>query len=226
MNNWLNNMGRRLAQFMVGRYGPDELNQALLIAAIVMTLLGSFPFLGKHHLHRAAFLFRAHHAIGHPRVKHQYDFLPGFLKEKDWEIGEKIFEFNRRIVDATIDQAACYKVQIACYEALGLAGMACFAKTLQYIRKNGAIVISDVKRGDIASTAKQYAVGHFTGDFETDIITVNGYMGEDAISPYYDFLKKDSLAVNSFRGEYMAQYSWAEMTVGSLFDITEAGAAI
>ena len=43
---------------------------------------------------------------------------------------------------------------------------------------------------------------------------------------YYDFLKKDSLAVNSFRGEYMAQYSWAEMTVGSLFDITEAGAAI
>jgi len=121
----------------------------------------------------------------------QYDFLPGFLKEKDWEIGEKIFEFNRRIVDATIDQAACYKVQIACYEALGLAGMACFAKTLQYIRKNGAIVISDVKRGDIASTAKQYAVGHFTGDFETDIITVNGYMGEDAISPYYDFLKNN-----------------------------------
>ena len=43
---------------------------------------------------------------------------------------------------------------------------------------------------------------------------------------YYDFLKGDNLAVNSFRGEYMAQYSWAEMTVGSLFDITEAGAAI
>ena len=40
---------------------------------------------------------------------------------------------------------------------------------------------------------------------------------------YYDFLKKDSAAVNSFRGEYMAQYSWAEMTVGSLFDFTESG---
>lgn len=39
---------------------------------------------------------------------------------------------------------------------------------------------------------------------------------------YYDFLKKDRLAVNSFRGEYMAQYSWAEMTVGSLFGITGA----
>ena len=43
---------------------------------------------------------------------------------------------------------------------------------------NVKIVISDIKRGDISSTAKQYAQGHFTGDFETDIITVNAYMGE------------------------------------------------
>ena len=39
---------------------------------------------------------------------------------------------------------------------------------------------------------------------------------------YYSFLKGDSGAVNSFRGEYMSQYSWAEMTVGRLFDITES----
>ena len=43
---------------------------------------------------------------------------------------------------------------------------------------------------------------------------------------YYDFLKNDSIAVNSFRGEYMAQYSWAEMTVGALYDITEANVYI
>ena len=42
---------------------------------------------------------------------------------------------------------------------------------------------------------------------------------------YYDFLKGKTGAVNSFRGEYMMQYSWAEMTVGRLFDITEAVAA-
>ena len=46
MNNWLNNMGRRLAHFMVGRYGSDEFNQALLIAAIILTVLGYFPYLG------------------------------------------------------------------------------------------------------------------------------------------------------------------------------------
>lgn len=43
---------------------------------------------------------------------------------------------------------------------------------------------------------------------------------------YYDFLRGDNLSVNSFRGEYMAQYSWAEMTVGRLFDITEESTGI
>lgn len=119
----------------------------------------------------------------------RYDFLPGYLKQKNWTVGEKIFEFNRRIVDATLPFAACYKVQAACYEALGLAGMACFQKTLAYVRAAGAVVISDVKRGDISSTAADYARGHFTGDFEADCVTVNAYMGEDAVSPYYDYLQ-------------------------------------
>ncbi len=121
----------------------------------------------------------------------QYDFLPEFLKEKDISTEENIFQFNKGIVDATYENAACFKVQIACYEALGLEGLKAFAKTVRYAREKGSIVISDVKRGDIASTAKQYGVGHFTGDFETDIMTVNTYMGEDAISPYYDFLKNN-----------------------------------
>lgn len=37
---------------------------------------------------------------------------------------------------------------------------------------------------------------------------------------YYDFLKGDALAENSFRGEYMAQYSWAEMTIGGLLEVS------
>lgn len=118
----------------------------------------------------------------------QLGFLPGYLVEKSWTPGEKIFEFNRRIMDAVKDDVGCFKVQIACYEALGLDGMQAFAKTVAYGRNLGCVVISDVKRGDIASTAKQYAQAHFTGDFETDIITVNAYMGEDAISPYYEYL--------------------------------------
>ena len=123
----------------------------------------------------------------------QYDFLPEYLKQADMGTGEKIFEFNRKIVDATIDESACYKVQIACYEALGLEGLKCFSDTVRYAREKGAIVISDVKRGDISSTAKQYAKGHFTGDFETDLMTVNSYMGIDAVSPYFDYLPEKGL---------------------------------
>ncbi len=119
----------------------------------------------------------------------QYEFLPEFLKARDITQAEKLFEFNRRVIDACKDLAGCFKIQVACYEALGLNGMQAFAKTIQHARKAGSIVISDVKRGDISSTAALYAKGHFTGDFETDIITVNAYMGEDAVSPYYPYLE-------------------------------------
>ncbi len=121
----------------------------------------------------------------------QLSFLPDYLKQKDWSDGEKFFEFNRLIIDATEDEAGCFKLQIACYEALGLDGMQAFAKTLQYARARGNVTITDAKRGDIASTAEQYARAHFSGDFETDVMTINVFMGEDAVSPYYPYLAKD-----------------------------------
>ena len=117
------------------------------------------------------------------------EFIPKCISETNGTAGEHIFEFNKRIVDATKDTACCYKLQIACYEALGLDGLRAFSDTLKYIRSNGLIAISDIKRGDISSTAAQYAKGHFCGDFETDIITVNGYMGVDAISPYTPYFE-------------------------------------
>ena len=121
----------------------------------------------------------------------QLSFLPDYLKQKDWSDGEKFFEFNRLIIDAVEDEAGCFKLQIACYEALGLDGMQAFAKTLQYARARGNVTITDAKRGDITSTAEQYAKAHFSGDFETDVMTINVFMGEDAVSPYYPYLAKD-----------------------------------
>ena len=120
----------------------------------------------------------------------QVSFLPQAIQEMDLSLGEKILLYNKKIVDATYDNAACYKVQIACYEALGLEGLDCFAKTLRYVRQKGVPVISDAKRGDISSTAAQYAKGHFTGDFETDLLTINAYMGVDVVSPFYPYLEQ------------------------------------
>ena len=67
----------------------------------------------------------------------QYSFLPDYIKEKSGTEGEKILAFNRAIIDATEDIAGCFKLQIACYEALGLDGMIAFSKTLQYARSRG-----------------------------------------------------------------------------------------
>ncbi len=118
------------------------------------------------------------------------EYLPEYIKQANLKLEEKIFEFNRKIIDATLDDVACYKLQIACYEALGLAGLIAYAKTLKYIRKNGKIVIADIKRGDISSTAELYAEAHFSGDFEADFITVNPYLGRDAIKPYFKYLNR------------------------------------
>ncbi len=103
--------------------------------------------------------------------------------------GEAIASFNKEIIDATEDVVACYKVQIAYYEALGLEGLKAYSETVKYLRKKNLITIGDVKRGDIADTAKMYAKAHFEGDFQVDFITLSPYMGLDSIEPYMSYLE-------------------------------------
>ena len=110
-------------------------------------------------------------------------------------LDEAIFQFNKEIIDATFDVVACYKVQIAYYEALGLAGLIAYKNTLQYLREKDAIIIADIKRGDIAATASQYAKAHFTGDFEADFITLSPYMGMDSIEPYMPYMESGKKGV-------------------------------
>jgi orotidine-5'-phosphate decarboxylase len=98
-----------------------------------------------------------------------------------------VLAFNRALIDATLDVAACYKVQIAYYEAMGLGGLRAYAETLRYIRSRGALVIADIKRGDIADTARRYAQAHFEGEFEADFVTLSPYMGMDSIEPWISY---------------------------------------
>ncbi|MBN1036048.1 orotidine-5'-phosphate decarboxylase [Clostridium botulinum] len=116
------------------------------------------------------------------------DYVPEHIKNKKTP-SEAIFEFNKQIIDSTCDIVACFKVQIAYYEALGLEGLLAYKKTLEYLREKDEIIIADIKRGDIAATAKMYAKGHFEGDFEADFITLNPYMGMDSIEPYLPYLE-------------------------------------
>jgi len=124
------------------------------------------------------------------------EYVPDHIKNGR-TLGEAIFEFNKQIIDATYDVSACFKVQIAYYEALGLEGLTAYKKTLDYLREKDEIIIADIKRGDIAATATMYAKAHFEGDFEADFITLSPYMGMDSIEPYLPYLEKGNKGVFS-----------------------------
>lgn len=99
---------------------------------------------------------------------------------------EAVLAYNKAIIDrvARDKSACCCKVQIAYYEAMGIEGLKVYAETLKMVKAAGLIAISDIKRGDIGATSDAYAKAHFTGDFETDIITINPYMGFDTLVPF------------------------------------------
>jgi hypothetical protein len=106
-----------------------------------------------------------------------FSYLPADFVDSTLTKGENIVRFNKKLIDATKAVAGCYKVQIAYYESLGLEGMKAYAETLAAVREAGIPVIADIKRGDIAKTAEMYAMGHFTGDFEADFVTLD--VGDD-----------------------------------------------
>jgi orotidine-5'-phosphate decarboxylase len=124
-------------------------------------------------------------------------YLPESFLNKYESVSEALFQFNKRIIDATLDVSACFKVQIAYYEAYGLQGMMAYRDTLKYLREKQALTIADIKRGDIAKTAEMYAKAHFTGEFESDFVTLSPYMGMDSIEPYMPYMK------NSEKGAFV-----------------------
>jgi orotidine-5'-phosphate decarboxylase len=134
-------------------------------------------------------LFEAVAAKGHVCVglDTAADYIPPGERRRAASDAGAVVAFNKALVESTFDTAACYKVQIAYYEELGLAGLEAYAKTLRYIREKGGLVIADIKRGDIADTALRYAKAHFDGDFEADFVTLSPYMGMDSIEPWLSY---------------------------------------
>ena len=114
----------------------------------------------------------------------EIDKIPTFLlKGKD-----PIFEFNKRIIDATHQYAVAYKPNVAFYECYGAKGWISLESTVGYIKENypGIFVIADAKRGDIGNTSKMYAKAFFE-NMPFDAITVAPYMGEDSVTPFLSY---------------------------------------
>jgi len=105
--------------------------------------------------------------------------FPAHLKGRD----DAIFEFCKGIVDATADLVCSFKPQIAYFAARRAEDQLEALIAHIHAKHPGIPVILDAKRGDIGSTAEQYAVESFER-FKADAITVNPYMGRDSVEPY------------------------------------------
>ena len=111
--------------------------------------------------------------------------FPAHLKGRD----NAIFEFCTAIVDATADLVCSFKPQIAYFAARGAEDQLEALITHIHDKHPGIPVILDAKRGDIGSTAEQYAVEAFDR-YKADAVTVNPYMGRDSVEPYLAYPDK------------------------------------
>ncbi|MFO0980531.1 MAG: orotidine-5'-phosphate decarboxylase [Planctomycetota bacterium] len=125
------------------------------------------------------------------------DPLPAKLPADVWPDGQRsgdpaqqaraVLEFNRRVIDAVCESAVAVKPQIAFYERLGAAGWLAYVRTIEAAHRKGLIVIGDIKRGDIGSTAAAYAEAHLgTGAEYADAITLNPLFGSDGLQPFIE----------------------------------------
>lgn len=131
-----------------------------------------------------------------------FDYLPDELRAGVADLrgaAQAIAEFNRNVIDNICDIVPAVKVQIAYYEMYGVEGMKTFAETLAYASKKGMYVMTDAKRNDIGATAECYAKAYLGKTFvngasetafDSDFLTVNGYLGSDGIIPFLKWMKE------------------------------------
>ncbi|HEY0680115.1 MAG TPA: orotidine-5'-phosphate decarboxylase, partial [Chitinophagaceae bacterium] len=126
---------------------------------------------------------------------------------------DAVYEFNKAIIDATLDLCVSYKINTAFYEAMGSKGWDALERTMRYIPETH-FKIADAKRGDIGNTSSQYASAFFES-MNADAITVAPYMGEDSVRPFLQFEGKWAIVLgltsNSGAGDFELQRTGDEL---------------
>lgn len=125
-----------------------------------------------------------------------FDYLKDDVKKSCNSVkdaAKAMLDYNLEIIESVHSIVPAVKVQIAYYEMYGIEGLKTFEKTLKAAKKKGLVVIADAKRNDIGSTAGCYSSA-FLGKvnindkdfkaFNSDFLTVNGYLGVDGIQPF------------------------------------------
>ena len=133
----------------------------------------------------------------------RYDMIPESIRTKYSEDIEgackAILEFNKELIDSVYDIVPAVKPQIAFYEMFGAEGIKVFNETCKYAKQKGMIIIADVKRGDIGSTAAGYSNAYLgktpigeekVSIYDVDFVTVNPYLGIDGVKPFIEDCKE------------------------------------
>lgn len=108
------------------------------------------------------------------------DKVPAFILTKK----EPLVYFCQAIIDATLPFAAAYKINTAFFEAYGVGGWEAMSKVAAYL-PDDVIKIADAKRGDISNTSQMYARAFFQ-ELQFDAMTINPYLGYDAVAPFLE----------------------------------------
>ena len=132
----------------------------------------------------------------------EYEKIPRrFAGEKDW-----LFKFCHVMIKSTMQYAVAYKFNFAFFEAHGTYGWETLAR-LREVVPTDCLTLADAKRGDIGNSARQYAKAVFE-QLGFDAVTVNPYMGHDAVQPFLDYEQKGAflLCLTSNPGAKDFQY--------------------
>jgi len=133
-----------------------------------------------------------------------YRRLPAGLQSKGEPTAvdcvKAIEAFSVGVVDAVAEVVPCVKIQSACFERYGAAGVAAYHRVVAKATGAGLMIIGDAKRGDIGISAAHYAAGCLDNVVDTsgqtmpgpDALTINAYFGHDGIEPFVEVARQKS----------------------------------
>jgi orotidine-5'-phosphate decarboxylase len=132
-----------------------------------------------------------------------------------------VYDFNKAIIEATSELVCAYKPNFAFYEAMGREGIEALERTVKCIPA-GIPVIADAKRGDVGNTSKAYARAVFD-IMGFDAVTVNPYLGFDAIEPFIQYQDKGVILLcrtsNAGAGDFQSLYCETSEGRRALYEI-------
>ena len=151
------------------------------------------------------------------------DPVPGKLPSVTRDHDDPVLSFNKAIIESTCDLVCAYKPNFAFFGALGEKGWTTLKQTLAQIPESIPVII-DAKVGDIRNTSEMYA-RMFLDQLGADGLTVNPYMGKDALTPFLERPGKCAFLLCLTSNEGARDFEQQQLTDGPLYELVATKAA-